>query len=97
MKQTIRGWTIGLKDSSGKNFFLGIYETSEGMRYARTCKTPLEKDVCSNLFKTPEKALDFWDTCYFEMLDGKAAYTPIPLEIELTVEVKGLGFDWNGI
>lgn len=97
MKQTFKGWTLGLIHTKGYKLFLGRYKTSEDVWYATTYSNPCEYYVYRNLFNTPEEALDFWKVCYYEPYEGKDVFTPIPVEIELTVDVKGLGFDWNGL
>ena len=97
MKHIICGWTVGLTDRNGRTFFLGRHRTAEGVWYANTQKNPLSHDVYSALFDTPDEAMDFWKNCYYENLDGKDSYTPIPVKIDLSVEVSGLGFEWNGI
>lgn len=97
MKQTFKGWTVGLIHPNGHKLFLGRYKTSEGVWYATTYQNPCEWYVYGNLFDTAQEALDFWDTCYYEPYEGKDAFTPIPVKIELTVDVQGLGFDWNGL
>ena len=95
MKQTFKGWTIGLTDSKGRKYFLGVYKTAEGTRYGTIHDTPLEEGVYDNLFESEENALDFWNTCYWEYLESKSSLTSIPVKIEISVDVSALGFDWN--
>ena len=98
MKQTIRGWKIGLKDGEGRKFFLGRYRTSpRGSWKATMCYSPLERRVFSNLFDSADEAISFWKTCKYNPYMGKEWYTPIPVKLEMSVDVIGLGFDWNGI
>ena len=97
MKQTIKGWTVGLIHQKGYKFFLGRNKSSEGVWYADTYTSPCEYPVYAHLFKTADEALEFWKTCYYEPYEGKGVFVPIPVEIELSVEVKGLGFSWNGL
>lgn len=97
MKQTFKGWTVGLTDSKGRKYFLGVHTTTEGTRYGIVHDTPLEKGVYDNLFESEENALEFWKTCYWEYLEGKSSFTSIPVKIEISVDVSALGFDWNGV
>ena len=42
--------------------------------------------------------MSFYKKCILDDLSyDKDAFTPIPVKIELSVEVRGLGFDWNGL
>ena len=97
MKQTFKGWTVGLTDSKGRKYFLGIYETAEGTRYGALHDTPLENGVYDKLFKTEEDALEFWKTCFWEYLESKNSLASIPVKIEISVDVSALGFDWIGV
>jgi len=97
MKQTFKGWGVGLIDKYNLKLFLGRYKTSEGVWYARMYYNPCEHNVRSCLFKTSEEALDFWKNCYLADFVSKDSFTVIPIHIEYSVEVQGLGFDWNGI
>ena len=97
MKQTFSGWTIGLTDGDGRKYFLGVYKTSEGVKYGSLHNTPLEKDVYGCLFPTKETAADFWKTCYWEYLIDKKQLSSIPVKIEISLDVSALGFDWSGI
>ena len=97
MKQTIKGWTVGLIGPNKEKLFLGRYLTQERKWYATTYTTPCDYYVYSKLFNSAEEALDFWNKCNYQPYEGKDAFTPIPLKIELTVDVQGLGFDWNGL
>jgi len=97
MKQTFSGWTIGLTDSNGRKYFLGVYTTAEGTRYGILRHTPLEKGVYDCLFPTEEAAADFWKTCYWEYLIDKKQLSSMPVKIDISLDVSALGFDWNGI
>lgn len=97
MKQTFKGWTIGLIHPKGHKFFLGRYKTDEGKWYATAYHNPCEWYVYANLFNTADEALEFWKTCDYEAYEGKDVFAAIPIQVELSVEVKGLGFDWNGL
>lgn len=97
MKQTIKGWTVGLIGPHKEKLFLARYQTPEGKWYYTTYTTPCEYYVYSNLFDSAKEAMYFWDRCNYQPYEGKDAFTPIPVKIELTVDVQGLGFDWNGI
>ena len=97
MKQTFKGWTVGLTDCSGRKHFLGVYETAEGTRYGTVHDTPLTKDVYDNLFESEENALEFWKTCHWEYFEDKSSLTSIPVKIEISVDVSALGFGWNGV
>lgn len=96
MKQTFSGWTIGLTDSDGRKYFLGVYKTAEGTRYGTVHATPLEKGVYDNLFETEETTLEFWKTCYWEYFENKSSLASIPVKIEISLDASALGFDWNG-
>ena len=96
MKQTFKGWTVGLTDIKGRKYFLGVHTTAEGTRYGTVHDTPLEKGVYGNLFESEENALEFWKTCYWEYLEDKKSLASIPVKIEISVDVSALGFDWNG-
>lgn len=97
MKQTFKGWTVGLTDSKGRKYFLGVHKTAEGTRYGTLHDTPLEKGVYDNLFESEENALEFWKTCFWEYLESKNSLTSIPVKIEISVDVSALGFGWNGV
>lgn len=95
MKKIFKGWTVGLTDSKGRKYFLGVRKTAEGTRYGTVHDTPLEEDVYDSLFESEENALEFWKTCY--CLVDKSSLTSIPVKIEISVDVSALGFDWNGV
>lgn len=97
MKQTFKGWTVGLTDSEGCKYFLGVYKNADGTRYGTVHATPLEKGVYDNLFESEDDALEFWNTCYWGYFEGKSSLTSIPVKIEISVDVSALGFDWNGM
>ena len=97
MKQTFKGWTVGLTDSNGRKYFLGVYSTVEGTRYGTVHDAPLEKNVYSGLFESKEEALEFWKTCYWEYLIDKKSLKVLPVKIEISLDVSALGFDWNGV
>ena len=97
MKQTFKGWTVGLTDDSGHKYFLGVYTTPEGVKYGILRYTPLEKGVHDCLFASEEEALEFWKTCVWEYLIDKKKLTSIPVKIEISLDVSALGFDWNGV
>lgn len=97
MKQIFKGWTIGLTDSKGRKYFLGVHKTAEGTRYGTLHDTPLENGVYDNLFETKENALNFWNICYWEYLESKSSLISIPVKIKISVDVSALGFDWNGV
>jgi hypothetical protein len=96
MKQTFKGWTVGLVDSNGRKYFLGVYKTAEGTWCGTVHDTLLEKNVYSGLFESKEEALEFWKTCYWEHLESKSSLTSIPVKIEISIDVAALGFDWSG-
>lgn len=96
MTHIIKGWTLGLRCGS-ERYFLGVHKTSEGVKYGRLCQTPVEKAVYNYLFETPEKATAFWKDCYLEALVGKERFVAVPLKVEISVSVAGLGFEWNGL
>lgn len=98
MKQTIKGWTVGLvhKTAKGYKLFLGRNKSSEGAWLARIYTSPCDRSVYANLFDTADEALEFWKA-HHKNLESNFEFTPIPVEIELSVEVKGLGFSWNGL
>ena len=95
MKQIFKGWTVGLTDSNGCKYFLGVHKTAEGTRYGTLHATPLEKSVYDNLFESEENALEFWKICYFEYLGSKSSLIGIPVKIRISVDVSAFGFDWN--
>ena len=97
MKQIFSGWTIGLTDSDGHKYFLGVHKTSEGVKYGSLHCTPLEKEVYDRLFPTKEAAADFWKTCYWEYLVDKKRLVSTPVKIDISLDVSALEFDWNGI
>lgn len=97
MTQIFKGWTVGLTDSNGRKYFLGIRTTAEGTKWGTVHDTPLEEGVYDNLFESEEKALEFWKTCYWEYLVDKSSLTSLPVKIEISVDVAALGFDWNGV
>jgi len=96
MTQTFKGWTVGLEDKDHA-YFLGVHTTAEGTKYGNVHKTPLEKGVYDQLFSTPEDAMFFWKTCYWEYLAGKKSFKAVPVKIDISVGVSALGFQWNGI
>lgn len=97
MTQTFKGWTIGLTDSKGRKYFLGVHKTAEGTGYGTIHFTPLEKGVYDNLFESEEDAREFWKTCYWEYLERKSSLASVPVKIEISIDISALGFDWNGI
>lgn len=97
MTQTFKGWTIGLTDSDGRKYFLGVHKTAEGVKYGIICNTPLEEGVYDYLFASEEEALEFWKKCYWEYLIDKKQLSSIPVKIEISLDVSALSFDWNGI
>lgn len=97
MKQTFSGWTVGLTDSNGRKYFLGVHTTAEGTKWGTLHDTPLEEGVYDNLFESEENALNFWKTCYWEYLVGKKHLSSVPVKIEISLDVSALGFDWKGI
>ena len=97
MKQTFSGWAIGLTDSDGCKYFLGVHTTAEGVKYGSLHHTPLEKGVYDCLFPAKEIAVDFWKTCYWEYLIDKKKLVSTPVKIDISLDVSALGFDWNGI
>ena len=97
MKQIFSGWTIGLTDSDGHKYFLGVFTTAEGVKYGSLHHTPLEKEVYDCLFPTKEAAEDFWKTCYWEYLIDKKRLSSTPVKIDISLDVSALGFDWSGI
>lgn len=97
MKQTFSGWTIGLTDSDGCKYFLGVYKTAEGTIYGTVHDTPLEEGVYDSLFESEEMAHEFWKTCYWEYLIDKKQLASMPVKIDISIDVSALGFDWSGI
>lgn len=97
MKQTFKGWTVGLTEDNGHKYFLGVYTTAEGTKYGILRSTPLERGVYDCLFASEEEALDFWKTCYWEYLVDKKSLKALPVKIEISLDVSALGFDWNGV
>ena len=97
MKQTFKGWTVGLTSGRGHKYFLGQHTTAEGVKYGDLHSTPLEEGVYDCLFASGEEALEFWKTCYWEYLIDKKKLTSIPVKIEISLDVSALGFDWNGV
>lgn len=95
MTHIIKGWTLGLIYGS-ERYFLGVHKTAEGVKHGCLCKTPVEKKVYNYLFETPEKATAFWKV-FFEELVGNERFIAVPLKVEISVSVAGLGFEWNGL
>lgn len=95
--QIFKGWTVGLTDSKGRKYFLGVHETAEGTRYGAMHDTPLEKGVYNNLFESEENALEFWKTCYWKYLVDKRSLESTPVKIEISVDVSARGFHWIGV
>ena len=93
MKQIFKEWTIGLTDSDGRKYFLGVHETAEGTRYGIVHVTPLEKGVYDSLFESEESALEFWKTCYWEYLIDKKQLASMSVKIYISLDVSALGFD----
>ena len=96
MKQTFKGWTVGLTDDRGHKYFLGVHETAEGTKYGSLNNTPFDEEVYDCLFASKEEALEFWKTCHWEYLTDKKKLTGIPVKIEISLDVSALGFDWSG-
>lgn len=97
MTQIFKGWTVGLTDSEGRKYFLGIHKTAEGTRYGTVHDTPLEKGVYDNLFESEENALEFWKTCYWEYLENKSSLAGLPVKIKISVDVSAPGFNRIGV
>ena len=97
MKQTFKGWTVGLIDGRGHKYFLGQHTTAEGTKYGDLNNTPLEEGVYDCLFASGEEALEFWKKCYWGYLMDKKSFKALPVKIEISFDVSALGFDWNGI
>lgn len=97
MKQTFKGWTVGLTDDRGHKYFLGQHTTAEGTKYGDLNNTPLEEGVYDCLFASGEEALEFWKKCYWEYLVDKKSLKALPVKIEVSLDVSALGFDWNGV
>jgi hypothetical protein len=97
MTQIIKGWTVGLIDQNDCKMFLGRYRGHDGTWVASIYYHPCNYEVFSHLFKSAEEALEFWNNCDYETYGGKGKFKAIPVEIELSLAVNGLGFDWNGI
>ena len=97
MKEIFSGWTIGLTDSKGRKYFLGVHKTAEGNMFGVVCKSPLDKDVYNMLFSTEDKAKEFWNNCLWYWLESKSSYSAMPVKIEISIDVAALGFDWNGV
>lgn len=100
MKHTFKGWAVGLTDTEKKIWFLGPHETSDGDKdwwCGGIYRSPCVPNVYENLFNTSGEALSFYKKCIFDPLYDKEDFTPIAVKVELSVEVKGLGFEWNGL